>query len=74
MKLLPTNSFVRPWHRQSLKSLNEDIANASIRKVDLTTGAMLIVDKDHDEFDWPAASGNDEFDKEWEMLKNFNEA
>lgn len=75
MKLLPSRSFVRPWHRQSLKTIQDDIAWAGMRKIDIDTGAMLIVDdsfKDKD-FDWSQVSGNEDFQKDWENLKTFNE-
>lgn len=75
MKLLPSRSFVRPWHRLSLKTIQDDIAWAGVRKVDMDSGAMLIVDDSFKEaeFDWNDASGNEEFSKEWERLKEFNQ-
>lgn len=75
MKLLPQRSFVRPWHRLSLKTIQDDISWAGVRKVDLDTGAMLIADQSfkNDSFDWSQATGDSEFQKEWESLKEFNE-
>ena len=74
MKLLPSRSFVRPWHRQSLKNLEEDLAWAGKRKVDLDSGAMLIVDReDQDNWDWSQVDGSSEFAEEYEALRQFNE-
>jgi ribosomal protein S18 len=76
LKLLPTKSFVRPWHRQSLKTLEEDITWAGVKKVDLESGAMLIIDNEEmdQDFDWSSVDGGEEFQAEWEILKNFNES
>jgi hypothetical protein len=36
---------------------------------------MLIVDSQNDqEFDWSEVNGSEDFQKEWEMLENFNES
>lgn len=75
MKLLPIRSFVRPWHRQSLKTLEDDLTWAGERKVDLESGAMLIKDNSEYEknFDWKKVQGGEEFQAEWNILQNFNE-
>ena len=68
MKLLPHNSFVRPHHKISLRSLEEDIQNAAERKVDLETGAMVVIQPDDE---W-TIDENEDFEEEEKRLMEFD--
>ena len=68
MRLLPHKSFVRPHHKISMRSLEEDIQDAMVRKVDLETGAMVAHEPERD---WNVRETED-FEEEADALLNHN--
>lgn len=42
MKLLPYRTYIRPHHKISLRSLEEDIQDSMRRKIDLELGAVIV--------------------------------
>lgn len=43
LNLIPHAGFIKSFHRKSLKSIHDDIENTTIKRVDLETGAVKMV-------------------------------
>jgi ribosomal protein S18 len=55
MNLIPYAGFMKSYHKSSLKSIHDDIENTTIKRVDLETGAVKLVQptttwKEHREY------------------------
>lgn len=68
MKLLPYRTYIRPHHKISLRSLEEDIQDSMRRKVDLEMGALVV---EEPKADWEVYE-EEEFEEEAKKFDEYN--